>query len=295
VIVAAWASAHYVGVPVPWPLPTAMSKESLQAIAAVAGTGQSFRDDRVDGHLCPLCPEMVVVPAGSFMMGSPADERKRRSDEVQVAVVIARPFAVGMFAISFAEWDACVDDGGCDGMRPKDGGWGRGDRPVINLSYFDAQIYADWLGHRTGKAYRLLSEAEREYVARAGTNTPFWWGATITSSQANYNGNKTYAGESPGEDRGKTVAVSSFKPNSWGLFNVHGNVSEWTEDCWIETNSNNPGDGRANARGDCDRRTVRGGSWINGPEQLRAAARDRRAASKGYDDVGFRVAETLVP
>lgn len=283
VVVAAWASAHYAGAPVPWPLSTSnpVSEETLHTLAAIAGTGQSFRDDRADGHLCPLCPEMVVVPAGSFTMGSPADEPERRSDEVQVPITIARPFAVGKFAVTFAEWDTCADDGGCKGLHPKDGGWGRGARPVINVSYEDAQNYIDWLGHRTGKTYRLLSEAEREYVTRAGTTTPFWWGPSVTSSQANFRATKT-------------VAVNSFTANPWGLYNVHGNVSEWTGDCWSDTNSNNPGDGSSRTRGDCGRRTVRGGSWINGPEQLRAAARDRRAPSTGYDDVGFRVAETLV-
>jgi formylglycine-generating enzyme required for sulfatase activity len=278
-----WASTSYWSVPRPGPSPkpTPLSKENLQALAAIAGTGQSFHDER-DGHLCPLCPEMVVVPSGSFTMGSPDNERDRYSDEVQIPVAIRNPFAVGRYAVSFAEWDACADDGGCTGERPKDGGWGRGIRPVINISYDDAKSYADWLSRKTGKTYRLLSESEREYVTRAGTTTPYWWGSSISSAQANYRSDKT-------------LAVNSFKPNPWGLYDVHGNVAEWTEDCWGDSNSGNPGDGSARTRGDCSRRVVRGGSWISGAEQLRSAARDRRASVSGYDDVGFRVAKTMVP
>ena len=111
----------------------------------------------------------------------------------------AKPFAVGRFAITFEEWDACVADGGCNGHRPSDEGWGRGRRPVINVSWDDAKAYVAWLSRKTGKSYRLLTEAEREYVARAGTTTPFWWGSSISTGQANYDGKDAYAGGSKGE------------------------------------------------------------------------------------------------
>ena len=138
---------------------------------------------------CDTCPEMVVVPAGSFMMGSPASEEDRSPHEGPQHRVTFRPaFAVGKFAVTFDEWDACVADGGCNGYRPKDEGWGRGKRPVINVSWNDAKAYVAWLSRKTGKTYRLLSEAEREYVTRAGTTTPFWWGSSISTSQANYDG-----------------------------------------------------------------------------------------------------------
>ncbi len=145
-----------------------------QALLCVKpGSGQSFRD-------CPDCPEMVIAPSGSFLMGSPSDELKRYDDEgPQHKVTIAEPFAVGKFAVTFAEWDACVAAGGCGGYQPKDEGWGRGDRPVINVSWDDAKAYASWLSKETGKTYRLLSEAEREYVARAATTTSFWSGSSI--------------------------------------------------------------------------------------------------------------------
>jgi formylglycine-generating enzyme required for sulfatase activity len=143
-----------------------------------AGKTEWFKD-------CATCPEMVVVPAGSFTMGSPANEPQRSSDEAQVRVSIAAPFAVGKYAVTFDEWDACVSDGGCYGHKPPDGGWGEGNRPVINVSWPDATAYVAWVSHKTSKVYRLLSEAEREYVTRARTTTPFWWGSSITPIKAN--------------------------------------------------------------------------------------------------------------
>jgi formylglycine-generating enzyme required for sulfatase activity len=235
---------------------------------------------------CPTCPEMVVVPAGSFTMGSPDFESEReRSNEDQVRVSIAAPFAVGKYAITFDEWDACTAVGGCNGYKPADLGWGRGKHPVINVNWDDAKAYAAWLSRKTGKTYRLLSEAEREYVARAGTTTPFWWGSSITTKQANYDG--------LGSGR-RTVPVDSFEANPWGLYNVHGNVWEWTEDCYI-TNARNPGDGSARTRGDCSTRVVRGGSWYDYPPKLRSASRGWNDNVGRSIDRGFRLARTLAP
>ena len=253
-----------------------------------AGKTEYFKD-------CPTCPEMVVVPAGSFTMGSPADEPLREHHEAQVRVSIAAPFAVGRFAVTFDEWD-CIADGGCGRYKPNDEGWGRGKRPVINVNWDDAKAYTAWLSRKTGKTYRLLSEAEREYVTRAGTTTAFWWGTSITPKQANYNGNFVYAGGgSKGEFRERTVPVDSFEPNPWGLYNVHGNVWEWTEDCWNDSNTDNPGDGRARTIGYCRRRMIRGGSWFTGPPGLRSAVRYWDAPD-GYSNIrGFRLARTLSP
>jgi formylglycine-generating enzyme required for sulfatase activity len=228
-------------------------------------------------------------------MGSPPSEKDRDPGEVQVRVTIARPFAVGKFAVTFDQWDACIADGGCKGYRPADGGWGRGNRPVINVSWDHAKAYAAWLSRKTGKTYRLLSEAEREYVTRAGTTTPFWWGSSISPKQANYHGNDTYGGGTKGEYRQRTVPVDSFEANPWGLFNVHGNVWEWTEDCWNDSNRGNPGDGSARTSGDCTRRVVRGGSWVVSPQFLRAAYRFRLASDIRDDYFGFRLARTLNP
>ena len=245
---------------------------------------------------CDKCPEMVVVPAGTFMMGSPADEQERFEDEgPQHRVTIGRQFAVGRFSVTFDEWEACVADGGCDRYRPDDKKWGRGRRPVINVSWKDAKNYVAWLSRRTGNTYDLLSEAEREYVTRAGTTTPFWTGMTISTSQANYNGTRAYGGGRTGEFRQKTLPVDSFAPNPWGLYQVHGNVWDWTKDCDHGSYKDAPEDGLAWETGDCSRRIIRGGSWSFVPKIIRSAKRDRLAIDRRDDSIGFRVARTLAP
>jgi formylglycine-generating enzyme required for sulfatase activity len=249
---------------------------------------------------CDICPEMVVAPSGSFTMGSPQNEPERdNSESPQHQVTFARSFAVGRFALTFDEWDACVADGGCRGYRPKDKGWGRGRQPAINVSWNDAKTYAAWLSRKTGKTYRLLSEAEREYVTRAGTTTPFWWGASISTQQANYNGSlnriSAYGNKSMGENRKKTMPVDSFQPNPWGLYQVHGNVWEWTEDCYNENYKDAPADGSAWTRGNCREPVLRGGSWKYLPKGLRAASRGRSFTSTRDVNIGFRLARTLNP
>lgn len=245
---------------------------------------------------CDKCPEMVVVPAGAFTMGSPASEPERFKDEgPQHRVTIGRQFAVGRFAVTFEEWDACMADGGCGGYRPDDKKWGRGRRPVIHVNWKDAKSYVAWLSRKTGKTYALLSEAEREYVTRAGTTTPFWWGTSISIDQANYIGISTYGGGPKGKFRGKTLPVDSFAPNPWGLYQVHGNVWEWTEDCNHESYKDAPKDGSAWTTGDCNRRILRGGSWSFSPKILRSAKRDRTAIDRRDDSIGFRVARTVTP
>jgi formylglycine-generating enzyme required for sulfatase activity len=246
---------------------------------------------------CPVCPEMVIVSAGTITMGSPVNEPQRGGDEAQVRVTISAPFAVGKYAVTFDEWDACVTEGGCNGYKPGDQGWGRGKHPVINVNWDDSKAYAAWLSSKTGHTYRLLSEAEREYVTRAGTATPFWWGSSITPGQANYNGGADpyKGGGSKGEYRGRRVPVGSFEPNPWGLYNVHGNIWEWTEDCWNESNTGNPGDGRARTTGTCAQRVVRGGSWLVNPQLLRSALRNGPSAVVRNYYHGFRLARTLHP
>jgi formylglycine-generating enzyme required for sulfatase activity len=267
------------------------------ALSVTPGSGRTFQDRLADGNPCPMCPEMVVVPAGAFTMGSPPSEPERGLGEEQLRVAIAQPFAVGRFAVTFDQWDACVSEGDCSNRGPDDKGWGRGNRPVINVSWGEAKAYARWLSRKTGKTYRLLTEAEREYVTRAGTTTTFWWGGTITPRQANYYGSvEPYkGGGAKGEYRQRTVSVDSFEANPWGLFNVHGNVWEWTEDCWNDSNQGNPGNGSARATGDCSLRVVRGGSWDVLPQDVRAALRGRFSADGGYGFLGFRLARTLNP
>ena len=256
--------------------------------AAPASTpGSVFKD-------CSDCPEMVVVPSGSFMMGSPSSELERGRGEGPVhRVKIPTAFAVGKYEVTFEEWDACVSSGGCRAYRPADEGWGRGRRPVINVSWDDAKSYVEWLSRETGKAYRLPSESEWEYVARAGTMTAFYTGARITASEANFNGRLTYNGSSTGEDRRRTIPVGSFGPNQFGLHDVHGNVWEWVEDCWNGSYSGAPVDGEANTTGDCSRRVLRGGSWFSRPRNLRSAIRNRFRIGYRSSFFGFRVARTL--
>jgi formylglycine-generating enzyme required for sulfatase activity len=245
---------------------------------------------------CDGCPEMVVVPAGQFTMGSPeAEEGHFDAEGPQHLVMFTQPFAAGVFAVTFDEWDACAADGGCDGYRPSDQGWGRGRRPAINVSWDDAQTYVAWLSRKTGKTYRLLSEAEREYAARAGTATPFWWGSSISTQQANYDGESAYGGGSKGEFRQRTLPVESFQANPWGLYQVHGNIWEWTEDCSNENYNGAPSDGSAWTLGDCSRRVLRGGSWYFSPDFTRSAFRVRLFSVNRTSTQGLRVGRTLTP
>ena len=243
---------------------------------------------------CATCPRMVVVPAGRFNMGSPLDDKDRSSDEEPMhEVTIAKAIAVGKFEVTFAEWVACVLDGGCQSNRsPSDHGWGLGTRPVINVSWNDAKEYAAWLSRKTGKGYRLLTEAEWEYAARAGTRTPFHTGVTIAKDQANYGDDFAIISGS-GEFRNRTVAVGSFAANAFGLHDMHGNVREWVEDCWHGSYVSAPMDGSAWTAGDCSRRVLRGGSWNNYPGHLRSAGRSRYSTGFRLKDLGFRLGRTL--
>jgi formylglycine-generating enzyme required for sulfatase activity len=183
---------------------------------------------------CTACPELIVVPAGNFTMGSPDTEPERNANESpQHGVTIAKQFAVSRFAVTFDEWDACVADGGCNAYKPSDQHWGRGRRPVIYVSYGDTQTYLKWLTRKTGKPYRLLSEAEFEYAARAGTKTTYYWGDKIGQANAN-------CGDCGSQwDNKGTAPVGSFAANSFGLYDMAGNVWEWVEDCY-KRRRNNP-------------------------------------------------------
>src|SRR6516165_700919 len=240
---------------------------------------------------CAKCPEMMVVPAGSFMMGSPTSEPGHSVDEnPQHTVTIARPFAVGRFEVTFDEWDACVADGGCNGYKPSDEGWGRGRRPVINVSWDDATAYVAWLSKKTGKPYRLPSGAEYEYATRGGTQTVYPWGDAIGTNNAN-----CHACGSQWDAR-QTAPVGSFAANGFGLYDMVGNVREWTEDCYHERYIGAPTDGSPWIEGaDCSRRVVRSGSWLLAPAFLRSAYRYWFTTDYRLNYLGFRVARTLAP
>ncbi len=263
----------------------AIQQASPAGAISAAGAGRSFRD-------CNVCPEMVVIPAGSFTMGSPASEPQRDADEgPQHEVRISRSFAAGTYEVTFDEWDACVRENGCSN-RAEDRGWGRGRRPVINVSWNDAKQYTEWLSRKTGKSYRLLSEAQWEYVARAGTTTAFSFGNSITPQLANYDSKVSYAGSPTASNQGKTVAVGSYAPNGFGLYDVHGNVWEWTEDCSNGSYNGAPTDGSAWTSGNCGRRVQRGGSWHDYPRDLRSALRSRGDPSNRSFSLGLRVSRT---
>ena len=240
---------------------------------------------------CADCPEMVVIPAGEFLMGSPRSEDHRDNDESpQHRVTIAQRFAVGVYEVTIGEWGACVSAGACttDENRPN-----RGERfPVEHVSFHDAQAYVSWLSEETGRHYRLLSEAEWEYVARAGTTTARYWGTRPMEEHANwrdgifsYGGTDGHAGSAP---------VGSWPPNDFGLHEVLGNISEWVEDCWHGSYVGAPTDGSAWTRGgQCGDRVLRGGGYMNPDHDLRTADRRKEDADDRHWSFGFRVARTF--
>ena len=235
-----------------------------------------------------VCPEMQPIPQGQFTMGSPLGEAGRYNNEgPQRNVTIAYGFAVGKYDVTFAEWDACAADGGCNGYRPDDHGWGRDRRPVIFVSWQDAQAYVAWLSQKTGKSYRLLSEAEWEYAARAGTTTAYYWSDGIGSGNADCTG---CGGVWNGS---QTAPVGSFRANAFGLYDMLGNAWQWLGDCYSENYDGAPADGSVWQAGDCNRRMLRGGSWNSEGKYARAAYRGRNRIDARFEDFGFRVARNL--
>jgi len=258
--------------------PYVLKPEAERALKPLA----SFRECAKD------CPEMVVVPAGEFMMGSPATEEGRSANEgPQRLITIAKPFAVSKFAVTFADWDACVSVGGCPHVS--DSGFERGTRPVINVRWDEAQQYGAWFSKMTGRPYRLLTETEWEYAARAGSATAYFWGDRIGEGNANCNDCGSQW------DGRQTSPVGSFKPNAFGLYDMAGNVWQWVQDCYHDDYNGAPTDGSAWIIGDCSRRVVRGGSWGNVPQYLRSASRDWFSADDRDFHVGFRLGRALAP
>ena len=234
-----------------------------------------------------VAPEMVEIPAGQFRMGCVSGQDCFSDERPVHNVRIRQSFEVSKYEVTFAQWDACVLGGGCGGYRPDDEGWGRGTRPVINVSWEDAQAYVSWLSSQTGEAYRLLSEAEWEYVARAGTQTAYSWGSDIGSDRANCEGCRSRWDDS------QTAPVGSFHADAFGVHDMHGNVWEWVEDCWNDSYRRAPSDGSAWLRGNCERRVLRGGSWGSLPRSLRSAERLWNTSGYRGSGLGFRVARTL--
>ena len=242
---------------------------------------------------CADCPEMVVIPAGNFLMGSPDSDKLRDDDEApQHTVTIPRPFALGKHEVTFDEYDTFALATGGD--VPDDQGWERGERPVINVSWDDAQAYVAWLSERTGRPYRLPSEAEWEFAARAGTTGRYSWGDEASHEFANYGEDKCCGGVAEGRDRWiNTAPVGSFKASAFSLHDMHGNVWEWVEDCYNDTYAGAPGNGDAWTTRDCSERVLRGGSWFDLPGCVRAAYRYWDRSDRRLIIGGFRVARTL--
>jgi formylglycine-generating enzyme required for sulfatase activity len=262
-------------------------------VAANDPGGEAFKE-------CEECPEMVVVPAGVAMLGSPLGESGRQTFEAAPhPVEIGKPFAVGRYAVTFAQWDACYAEGGCGHRRLGDLDFGRGNHPAIFATWAEAQLYVDWLRRKTGQPYRLLSESEWEFAAR-GCRTlkcayaPFWFGA-IKPELAVYDSRRSYDGSPKAAALLKTVPVDNGSPNPFWLYNMLGNVRQWTQDCWNPTPPASPSNGAPVLSGDCTARATRGGSWADDPAKLRASARDYESVDEGSERIGFRVARDLSP
>jgi formylglycine-generating enzyme required for sulfatase activity len=274
---------------------------------AAEGAGKTFRD-------CETCPEMVVIPSGTFTMGSPKTEKYRDDDEGEHRVLIAYSFAVSKGPVTWDQWEACVRDAMCDGQAvetalrlDREGkpiqnyvDHGRGNHPVVGVSWWDAQVFIGWLNKQAGRnRYRLLSESEFEYAARAGTATVYWWGNEPSHDYANY-GNEVgeeLGGKAEGRDvwENSTSPICSFPTNPFGLCDMYGNVYQWIEDCYETDIAKLPTDGSAVKGGNCAVRGFRSNSFESNPKSLRSANRAFVYApnTRGRNYLGFRVAKTI--
>ena len=233
---------------------------------------------------CVSCPQMVFVPAGNFIMGSDEGSAERPPH----SVAIRKPFAVGKFEVTFDEWYACVAHRGCNHEPADDKGWGWGQQPVMDVSWDDAKQYVAWIAKLTGKPYRLLTESEWEYAIHAGTTTTYSWGDDVGNNNANCGGCGSQW------DNKQTAPVGSFKPNAFGLYDMHGNVWEWVEDCWHANYAQAPVDGTAWVNPCTDtKHVIRGGSWLDIPEFARATARIRYSNNVRFNYLGFRLARSF--
>ena len=227
---------------------------------------------------CAVCPEMIVLPTGRFSMGSTNGHRQEQPVQ---NIIIAKPLAAGRYETTFSEWDACYSAGGCS-KKALDRDWGRGNRPVMNVLYADALEYTSWLSQKTGYTYRLPSEAEWEYAARAGTSTEYWWG------DRHERGCQLSEMWHPME-RSSSAPVGSFKPNPWGLYDVHGNVLEFVQDCWSKSHHALPLDAKPKITKNCQSRVIKGGAWYYLPKVSRSASRARNDTRVFSYFIGFRV------
>jgi formylglycine-generating enzyme required for sulfatase activity len=261
-----------------WLLPLAAGALCVAGAAYAAlmpKAGDAFRD-------CADCPEMVALPGGTFAMGSD----KVGADAKPVHLVSVKPFAISRYEVTWDDWGVCMKAGAC--REPDDHEWGRGRRPIINISWDEAVAYTQWLSEKTGVRYRLPTEAEFEYAARGGTFTEYWWGDDIGANMANCRECNTPLWEH------QSLEVGLFPPNPFGLYDMHGNVWEWMQDCWNKGYAGAPADGRAWESGDCKKRVVRSGSWYYFPALSRSAARDNFPAELFSYNLGIRLVRELI-
>lgn len=261
--------------PAPAPAPRPAPKPAAVAVPAPVVSGKTFQD-------CPACPEMVSLPAGSFVMGS---DRGDRSEQPAHSVTIGAPFAIGKYEVTVSQWQACVDAGGCKARSDK--ATTAANAPISDISWDDAQRYARWLAKETGKPYRLPTEAEWEYAARAGTRSRFWWGDSMASG-------KSYCNDCGNPwDRDRPADVGTFAANPFGLHDTSGNVWEWVADCWHRDYQGAPADGGVWEASDCRERVIRGGSWRDKTNYVHSASRFYYDSYIRYISNGFRVALSL--
>lgn len=272
IIVTGTAAAKEV---VPDPMPVYTERQKLEA--EIARRMQYLQD-------CTNCPEMAIIPAGTYRMGA---------SDTGPEIVFRKPFAIGRTEVTFNEWNVCVIEGGCT-SKPEDAGWGRGRRPVINVSFADAQQFATWLSKRTKQDYRLPSEAEWEFAARAGTSGVFSFGDQEALLCKYANTAATGVAPCAPEPVGRTSIIGDYLPNNFGLYDMHGNVAEWVADCWHAALTKAPTDGKAWTR-NCDSKegVARGGSFRDGPRDVASSSRVARAQDAGSPTLGFRVARTM--
>ena len=241
--------------------------------------GDTFSDTLSSGD---PGPEMVVVPAGTFRMGCLSSEGCSEYELPVREVTIEQPFAVSKYVVTLAEFNRFARGRAGEGYKFE----GPGESPASWVSWTDARAYAEWLSRETGEKYRLLSEAEWEYVTRAGSTTPYPWGDELGSNRANC--------WACGDEFQFTAPVGRFPPNAWGLHDAVGNGWEWVEDCWNDTHEGAPSDASARSEGDCSYHVIRGGSWRDGPRELRSAFR-RPVEMRHFKGENFRVARELTP
>lgn len=254
---------------------TAAAQKSAPAAglsAAANPSGNEIRD-------CPNCPILIPLPAGSFVMGNNSDDP---SEKPAHSVSLPHAFAIGKYAVTVAQWNACVDAGACQRLSSEANG--AGNMPARDVSWDDAQQYAKWLAKVTGKPYRLPSEAEWEYADRAGTTTRYWWGDQMRKGNANCKDcGDPWHPDAP-------VSVGSFAANPFGLYDMNGGVWEWVSDCWHNNYKSAPSDGRSWDESNCQARVIRGGSWRTGANYMLTSTRFKYDTSVRYSENGFRVA-----